>query len=175
MTRRFLTGVSALAAIGVVTAVAWTQEGQRPAGGLPDLIGGLKQVEGCLGIETARTRAGKQLIFAWFEDKAAVLRWYYSETHLGVIDFVVGGDEYAGTKPLAHIGDDTGPIMVVASITPSDKPAFEGFDMPISQIAIELYEPLPGGAFIGGRFAPKEAKVAHMKDLTPTNAPVGKD
>ncbi len=174
MTRRFLTGVSALAAIGVVTAVAWTQEGQRPGGGMPDLIGGLKQVEGCLGIETARTRAGQQLIFAWFEDKAAVVRWYYSETHMGVIDLVVG-DDAAGTKPLANVPDDTGPIMVVASITPSDKPAFPGVDMPISQIAIELYAPLPGGAFMGGRFAPKEAKVAHMKDFTPTNAPVGKD
>ncbi len=170
MTRRYLTGVAALASVGVVTAVAWTQQGEGSKGQIPDLIGGLQQVEGCLGVEVARTRKGKQLIFAWFEDKEAVLRWYYSEPHMTALDVAGAGD--APTKPLSHVPDDTGPIMVVASITPSQKPAFPGFDMPVSQIAIELYEPLPGGAFLGGRFAPKGAKIPHMKALTPTTAPV---
>ena len=170
MTRRYLTGVAALASMGVVTAVAWTQQGDGSRSPMPDLVGGLRQVEGCIGIELAGTRDGKQLIFAWFEDKKAVQRWYYSETHMGVMDAVLGGK--ADTKPLTHVSDDAGPIMVVASITPAEKPAFPGLDMPISQIAIELYQPLPGGAFLGSRFAPEGAKVPHMKDLTPTNRPV---
>ena len=170
MTRRYLTGVAALASMGVVTAVAWTQQGDGSRSPMPDLVGGLRQVEGCIGIELAGTRDGKQLIFAWFEDKKAVQRWYYSETHMGVMDVVLGGK--ADTKPLTHVPDDAGPIMVVASITPAEKPAFPGLDMPISQIAIELYQPLPGGAFLGSRFAPEGAKVPHMKDLTPTNMPV---
>ena len=172
MTSRILTGVVALAAAGVFTAVAWTQQGAGPPGGMPDLIGGLQQVEGCLGVDAARTGDGKQLVFAWFEDKAAVLRWYYGETHMGIIDLVAGDDGLAATKPLEHVSDDAGPIMVIASITMAEKPAFQGFDMPISQIAIELYEALPGGAFLGSRFAPAEVKVEHMKDLTPKNAPV---
>ncbi len=172
MTRRYLTGVAALASMGVVTAVAWTQQGNGSSGPLADLVGGLKQVEGCLGVELARTRDGKQLIFAWFEDKKALQRWYYSDAHMSALDFLAG-DKDAVRKPLTHVPDDAGPIMVVASITPADKPAFRGLDMPVSQIAIELYEPLPGGAFLGGRFAPEGAKVPHMKDLTPTNTPTG--
>ena len=39
--------------------------------------------------------------------------------------------------------------------------------MPISQIAIELYQPLTGGLFLGSRFAPESVKVAKMKDFTP--------
>ena len=64
--------------------------------------------------------------------------------------------------------------LVVVSMTPSNEPAFRGLDMPVSQIAVELYEPLPGGVFLGGRFAPRDAKVPHMKDLTPSNTSVGR-
>ena len=42
----------------------------------PDLVGGLQAIEGVLGVETAQTVSGKQVIFAWFESKEAVLRWY---------------------------------------------------------------------------------------------------
>ena len=41
-----------------------------------------------------------------------------------------------------------------------------------SQIAIELYAPLPGGAAIGGRFAPNSVKVANM--LQAPSFPSGK-
>ncbi|MEE8459852.1 MAG: hypothetical protein V3S08_08255, partial [Phycisphaerales bacterium] len=88
MTRRYLTGVAALACLGVVAAGAWTQPGGGSRGPMPDLVGGLKQVRGCLGVELASTRGGKQLIFAWFEDKQAVQRWYYSDTHMGIMDVV---------------------------------------------------------------------------------------
>lgn len=175
MNRRLLIGAAAFAAVGVVTTLAWTQQGNGSRGGMPDLVGGLKQVEGCLGVEMAGTRSGKQLIFAWFTDKEAVLRWYYSDTHLGVIDLAAEGDEFATTKPLAHVPDDAGPIMVVASITPAEKPTFEGLDLPVSQIAIELYQPLPGGVYLGGRFAPDKVEIAHLKDLTPKSGAVGSD
>lgn len=173
MTRRTLSGVTALAVLGVAAAVAWTQPEGGARGPIPDLVSGLKQVRGCLGVELASTRGGKQLIFAWFEDKQAVQRWYYSDTHMGIMDVVGPGDD-AATKPLSHVPDDAGPIMVVVSMTPSNEPAFRGLDMPVSQIAVELYEPLPGGVFLGGRFAPKDAKVPHMKDLTPSNTSVGR-
>src|SRR5439155_21909338 len=56
---------------------------QRPAG--QDLVGALKASPGCLGVETARTASGKQVIFAWFENKKAVLTWYYSDTHVALM------------------------------------------------------------------------------------------
>lgn len=175
MTTRVRASMSALVGIGLLTAVAWTQQpgpaSQRgDGGGFPDLVGGLKQVEGCLGVETARTANGKNLIFAWFEDKKAVQRWYYGEMHQGVLDMMSGDDEYVGVQPLAYVADDAGPIMVVTSITMAEKPSFDGIPLPISQIAIELYQALPGGAFLGGTFAPDTARVPHMKNLTPAAA-----
>jgi len=35
--------------------------------GFPGLVGGLQAIEGVLGVETATTASGKQVIFAWFE------------------------------------------------------------------------------------------------------------
>src|ERR1700682_6007589 len=67
------------------------KSGSPPAGrkdakaGFPDVIKGLKATPGCLGVETARTPGGKLLVFAWFENKKAVSRWYYSEVHQEVM------------------------------------------------------------------------------------------
>jgi hypothetical protein len=62
---------------------------------------------------------------------------------------------------------DEGPILVIASITPSRPGDAEAFDgMGVSQIAIELYQPLPGGAGLGGRFAPAGVKVQGLTDYT---------
>ncbi len=172
-------GLATVVAVGGVTAVAWTQEAQQRQGsrGFPDLVGGLKDVEGCIGVETAQTSSGKNVIFAWFEDKKAVERWYYNEVHQQLMDLFVGGGASpdAGRKPMSHIADDTGPIMVVASITMSDKPLFPDVALPFSQIAIEIYQPLPGGIFISERFAPAGVKVKHIRDFTPPQAPVGSD
>ncbi len=137
----------------------------QPPQGFPDLVSGLKAVPGCLGVETAATSSGKQVIFAWFEDKAAVLRWYYSDMHQGVIKMAFPNYERRG--PLQGVPDDVGPLLAIASITFSDKPQFETSTLPISQIAIELYKPVPGGLSLGGRFAPANLKVPGMRDYTP--------
>jgi hypothetical protein len=41
----------------------------------------------------------------------------------------------------------------------TDTPQVTGVQLPVSQIAIELYAPLPGGLAAGGRFAPSSVKV----------------
>ena len=125
--------------------------------GFPDLVAALKATPGCLGVETARTGSGKNVIFAWFEDKKSALGWYYSETHQSVMKRFLPGTKRPG-KPLADVSDDSGPIMVVASITMNEKPAQE-HPQPFKQIAIEIYQPLGGGLAIGGRFAPETMKV----------------
>lgn len=128
----------------------------------PNLGEGLKRTPGCLGVETARTESGKEVIFAWFKDKQAVLNWYHSDMHQGVMrKFFPNRSQ---RDPLADIPDDAGPIMAIASITFSDQPRFANSPLPISQIAIELYTPVSGGLWMGGRFGPESMAVEGMQD-----------
>jgi hypothetical protein len=107
------------------------------------------------------------VIFAWFEDKKAALRWYNSEMHQQLVK--MAGTPDPSHVPLAGIADDSGPILAIASLTLSNQPP-KGFPLPVSQIAIELYQPLPGGVFVGGRFAPTSVKVPGMRDFSPPPA-----
>ena len=165
---RELTLLIALALVvfspGALVALAQAPAPQGRPGGLPDLVGMLKATPGVLGVEAARTASGKQVIFAWFEDKKAAVAWYYSAGHQQLVKtFATGGT--LGRKPLADVPDDIGPIMVIASLTFSEKPQVPGVQLPISQIAIELYAPLPGGLAAGGRFAPATVKVKGLVEL----------
>ncbi|MDX2039139.1 MAG: hypothetical protein SFX72_21010 [Isosphaeraceae bacterium] len=147
-----------------------TQSKEKPKskgnpGGLPDLVGALKKSPGCLGVETARTQSGKSVIFAWFKDKQAVMAWYKSGIHRAMMDTMIEGR--SGRKPLENLKDDGRPVLAIASITFSDKPRLEGVKMPISQIAIELYQPVDGGISLGGRFAPESMDLPGIQDYTP--------
>ena len=125
--------------------------------GFPDLVGALKAVPGCLGVETAKTESGKLVIFAWFENKQAALKWYHSDTHQAVIKRFFPSRKLSD-HPLAGVPDDGGPVMAVASVTVNEDRANEN-RRPFKQIAIELYKPLPGGLSLGGRFAPDKMKI----------------
>ena len=125
--------------------------------GFPDLVAALKATPGCLGVETAKTDSGKQVIFAWFEDKKAALKWYYSDTHKAVIKQFFPNRKLSD-HPLAGVPDDGGPVMAVASVTVNEERTKEN-PRPFKQIAIELYKPLRGGLSLGGRFAPDKMKV----------------
>ena len=152
--------VAVVVLCGLVTAPLASQTPAAASGqnqGFPDLVSALNATPGCLGVETAKTASGKNVIFAWFEDKKAVLAWYYSDTHQAVMKRFLPGTKRAG-KPLADVPDDSGPIMVVASLTPNEKPTAEN-SQAFTQIAIEIYQPLGGGLAIGGRFAPDKMKV----------------
>ena len=164
---RAIGGVFVLAAVIFAPALIAGQQPAKPAqgplAGLPDLVGALKATPGCLGVEVARTGSGKQVIFAWFENKKAVLAWYYSDTHrMAQKMFAPGSPE---RTPLAGIADDDQPVLAIASLTPSTAPPSAAMPMPVSQIAIELYRPLPGGLAAGGRFAPSTLKVQGLVDV----------
>lgn len=174
-TRSLTLGAVALLAavgtyVGASSLVGATRAHAQPAGaprGGPDigalLIQGLKNTEGCLGVEVAQTMSGKNVIFAWFEDKEAVKRWYYSDAHMGAMR-ALAPDHEPG-PPLKGVPDDVGPIMAIASLTPSQTAQVDGINMSISQISIELYTPLTGGLFAGGRFAPDSLVVPGMVDV----------
>lgn len=166
---RDIGGVLVLAALifGPTLAAGQTAGQSRPAaGGFPDLVGALKATPGCLGVDTARTSSGKQVIFAWFENKQAVLNWYYSDTHQAVKNMFAPG---SGRTPLADVPDDGSPVLAIASLTPTGTPGTGGMPA-VSQIAIELYRPLPGGIAAGGRFGPSAMKVPGLVDV-PMPAP----
>src|SRR6185369_2574634 len=142
-TRRFVREIALVAALAVVVFSPAGLVAQGPPAGLPDLVGMLKATPGCLGVDAARTSSGKQVIFAWFENKKAVLNWYNSDMHRGVVEQFSGGHHRPG-GPLAGVPDE-GPVLAVASIT-MGTPAPDGdVRSAIRQIAIELYSPLPGG------------------------------
>lgn len=166
--RRMVRELVFVVALAVVVfspgAIALLAQNGAPAG-LPDLVGMLKATPGCLGVDAARTLNGKQVIFAWFENKKALLDWYYSEGHQQLIKSLASGGN-PGRKPLADIADDSGPILAIASLTMSDKPQVSGIQLPVSQIAIELYAPLPGGLSAGGRFAPNTVKVKGLVEVS---------
>lgn len=152
-----------------VSAIVLAQDGRPqpgaadPLANFPDLIGPLERSPGCLGVETARTSSGKNVIFAWFEDKEAAMRWYYNDTHQGVMAaFFPERDE---RRPLMGVPDDIGPIMAIASITFDTRPRLDETALPISQIAIELYTPVNGGIQLGGTFAPAALEVDDLRDL----------
>jgi hypothetical protein len=161
---RELGAVLVLAAAIFTPAIIAAQAPARP-GGLPDLIGPLKATPGVLGVDAGQTMSGKQVIFAWFENKQAVLNWYNSDVHRRLMNGFSSGSRRPD-GPLAGIKDDSGPILCIASIT-IDMAAAKSGDLKgaTSQIAIELYAPLPGGLAAGGRFAPSTVKVPGLIEV----------
>ena len=148
-------------------AVTMAQAPPSPANLLKALPQAIRATPGCLGVELAQTESGKQVIFAWFENKKAALNWYYSQPHQMLVK--MGGGANRPRGPLADVPDDGKPIMAVASVVlarPQDGIAQQGLP-PVSQIAIELYQPMKGGLFLGGRFAPAGLKVPNLRDYSP--------
>lgn len=166
--KRTVAIVAGLAALPFLIAQTAEQQRAQQSGlnGMPDLVGGLNASEGCIGTKTARFSDGKSAIFAWFEDKEAALRWYNSDMHQGMMRGFTENDDQKFRKPMQHLDDHKGPIMVIASITFDPQNKVKGARMPISQIAIELYSPLPGGAYINDRVSPKELTIKGMADYS---------
>lgn len=159
-----LAGLLALAPLATAHA---QPEQRRPQGG-PDfgkaLIEGLKASEGCLGAEAAQFQSGKIAIIAWFKDVESTKKWYYSDAHARFMNMT--GADPEGRQPLRHVENPDTPVMVVAAITMGGEKTIPG-PMPISQISIEMYTPLPGGAAINGRLAPEAFNIPHFRAINP--------
>jgi len=171
---RELGAILVLAAAIFSPAVLAAQAAQ-PQGGLPDLVGALKATPGVLGVDAGQMVSGKQVIFAWFENKQAALNWYNSDAHRKLMNAFSSGARRPG-GPLAGVKEDSGPILAVASITLDMAKARSGdLKGATSQIAIELYAPLPGGLAVGGRFAPSTVKVPGLIEVPIAATKPGQD
>ena len=51
-------------ASGAATTLQDAAQDAQPSQGMPDLVGGLKNTPGCLGVETGQMASGKRSIFA---------------------------------------------------------------------------------------------------------------
>ena len=118
-TVREVLAAAVLALVVGVPALVTTLHAQQPAQGkqgFPDLVGLLKATPGVIGVDAARTMSGKQVIFAWFENKKAVLNWYYSDAHQALMLQLAGSMRRPG-GPLADVPDDGRPVLAIASLT----------------------------------------------------------
>ena len=153
-TRIGMIGLTSAALTAVALLAATGSAGTRQPAGQDigeQLLNGLRSTKGC--------------IVAWFENKAAATRWYYSATHRGFMGAVDHHPSDNESEPLAHVKDENIPIMVMASMSLDPALAADG-GAPFGQLAIELYTPLPGGAMYNGRLAPKTFPVKHFRDLS---------
>ena len=155
---------------GIPRAVA-QGAGQKPPtiADFPDLGAGLKATPGCIAVKSSAFGNGKQLAsYAWFKNKAAVNAWYNSQMHRDAMKRFFPN---MPGRPTALEGykDSKSPLLVVATVTPSDKAAVPGSALLISQIAIEIYTPVPGGLAFGGGFGPNELEVPGMVRIPATS------
>jgi hypothetical protein len=138
--------------------------GQGTQAGFAALLEAAKAHPGCLGIDTGRTASGKQVIFAWFEDKAALVSWYRSEPHQKAMKAAFPNIAF-NREPLPDTPDNSGQILAIVSLKLADTPPTDGAAMAIGTIGIELYTPLPGGVAVGNRFAPKSVRVPGLREI----------
>ena len=139
-------------------------DGQTPPGGFPNVVGALKASPGVLGVETGQTASGRQVIFAWFEGKKALVDWYHGDVHQRAMRSVYPGQVF-DRQPLPDLPENTGPILTIVSVKFAGAPALGASAPRIVSIGIELYAPLPGGVAVGGRFAPEALKVPGLRDI----------
>ncbi|MEM7623739.1 MAG: hypothetical protein AAF235_11120 [Planctomycetota bacterium] len=176
--RSSTTLVSASEAGGDAQPARRVREGRpgRQAGGPRDgimgadmgetLVKGLKETEGCYDAKAAQVQGGQLSIFAWFEDKAAAMRWHQSAVHQRFMQMggAMGLDPAEGEEPMAEVPDDI-PLMVIATITPNPPEKIRELGSPLGQISIELFRTVPGGAAFNGRLSPEAFPVDHMAGL----------
>ena len=150
----------------LATFCAWSTPAlaQAPAAGFPNVVGALKTTPGCLGVETAQTASGRQVIFAWFDGKKAIVDWYHSDVHQKAMRTVFPNQAF-DREPLPDLPEDSGPILAIVSVKFADAPAPDTRSRSIAAIGIELYGPLPGGVAVGGRFAPEAIKVRGLREI----------
>jgi hypothetical protein len=148
-------------ALVAVAALSVSNAPVAKAQGLDFFVSAMKSAPGCLGLENAKVMGGRLALFGWFDSAASA-------------DAFINGPVCQGMRQMAKIPDSAvvksvsvkGPVLVVASFTPSKDPKAP---MGLGQIAIERMTPVTGGFAYGGRFAPEKVVVKGLLS-TPRSA-----
>ena len=163
--------MSTFATVALCMACSTSAFAQAPPTGFPNVVGALRSAPGVLGVETGQTAGGKQVIFAWFENKKALVDWYRSDVHQRAMKTVYPNQTFE-REPLPDLAEDSGQILAIVSVKFGEPSEPEG-RRKIATIGIELYGPLPGGIAVGGRFAPATIKVRGLREIDPAT-PAGR-
>src|SRR5215831_19662367 len=118
---------------------------------------------GCLGVKIGRTDNGTNVIFAWFENKQALVSWYKSDFHQWAMKTAFPNQSF-NREPLPDVPENSGQILALVTLKLAGAP-LPGSPVPIETIGIELYTPLPNGIALGGRLAPQSVKVPGMRQI----------
>jgi hypothetical protein len=154
------------------------QRGQDPNPGDPgygeQLVKAVMASPGVLGIELGQTAKGRRVIFAWFEDKRALVNWYQSDFHERGVKWAFPNLKSV-REPLPDLPENSGQILALVTLKFSNTSSAGATTRitsrpPIESIGIELYTPLPGGVAVGGRFAPKRVRVPGLREIDMSTA-----
>jgi len=118
---------------------------------------------GCLGVKVGRTEDGTNVIFAWFQNKQALVAWYKSDFHQWAMKTAFPNQSF-NREPLPDVPEDSGQILALVTLKQANT-SLPGSPLPIETIGIELYTPLPDGVAVGGRFAPQSVKPPGMREF----------
>ncbi len=157
---------ASIAAMSYV-ASSMPSSAQGPLPGQPEfgklLVEAAQASPGCLGVKLGRTDNGTNVIFAWFENKQALVAWYKSDFHQWVMKTAFPNQNF-NREPLPDVPENSGQILALVTLKLADT-ALQGSPVPIETIGIELYTPLPDGVAVGGRFAPQSVRVPGMRQF----------
>src|SRR5262249_44299504 len=104
-------------------------QAQAPQPGFAALLDAARAHPGCLGVDTGQTASGKRVIFAWFEDKAALVSWYKSEAHQRAMKIAFPNLTF-DREPLPDTPDNSGQILAIVSLKLNEAPAPAGATPP---------------------------------------------
>jgi hypothetical protein len=155
-----------IAGVGLALIVQFATSapvGAQSERGFAEFLDKARAHPGVLGIETGQTSSGRQVIFAWFENKAALVSWYKSDAHQKAMKTAFPKRTF-NREPLPDLPADSGQILAIVSLKRRDTPVPPGGSLAAS-IGIELYTPLPGGVAVGGRFAPPGVRVPGLREV----------
>jgi len=127
------------------------------------LVEAAKGSPGCLGVQIGRTDNGTRVIFAWFENKQALVAWYKSDFHQWAMKTAFPNQNF-NREPLPDVPENSGQILALVTLKLADR-VLPGSPVPIETIGIELYTPLPDGVAVGGQFAPQSVRVPGLRQF----------
>ncbi|MGH2625790.1 MAG: hypothetical protein ACRDHY_03970 [Anaerolineales bacterium] len=112
-----------------------------------EIFDALRCIPGCLGVELAHSESGRHSILAWFEDKDALVRRYFSSFHKN-LQRTYFPDETPG-EPLAHVAYPGGPIITIASFTLAHEMDPASLMLSLKEITVDLFSPLSADTLLG--------------------------
>src|SRR5262250_1199583 len=103
---------TACAALSMPAFAQGVLPGQPEFGKL--LVEAAQASPGCLGVKLGRTGDGTNVIFAWFENKHALVAWYKSDFHQWAMKTAFPNQNF-NREPLPDVPENGGQILALVT------------------------------------------------------------